>query len=113
MAAAIPTACAATPSRSWRAIVHVADAFDAMTSARAYRPGRRVDRSHRRVRRHAGTGFEPRVVQALTSLPLVTLEAATGTPRAADVDRDAHGGGAVLPFRVQLAVGAARQSVGR
>jgi HD-GYP domain-containing protein (c-di-GMP phosphodiesterase class II) len=47
--------------------VHVADAFDAMTSARAYRPARGSQEALRELWRFAGTQFDAEVVQALAS----------------------------------------------
>ena len=49
-------------------IVAVADAFDALTSDRAYRDGRPVASALVEVRRHAGTQFCPRVVAALDAV---------------------------------------------
>jgi HD-GYP domain-containing protein (c-di-GMP phosphodiesterase class II) len=46
-------------------IVHVADAFDAMTSARAYRPARRALEAIAELQRHSGTHFDPASVDAL------------------------------------------------
>ena len=46
-------------------IVAVADAFDALTSDRAYRRGRSASLALAELRRHAGTQFCPRVVAAL------------------------------------------------
>ena len=46
-------------------IVHVADAFDAMTSARAYRPALESADAIRELWRCAGTEFDAEVVQAL------------------------------------------------
>lgn len=46
-------------------IVHVADAFDAMTSARAYRPALDSGYAVRELWRCAGTQFDAEVVQAL------------------------------------------------
>jgi putative nucleotidyltransferase with HDIG domain len=46
-------------------IVHVADAFDAMTSARAYRPARAAAEGLRELWRCAGTQFDAEVVHAL------------------------------------------------
>ena len=46
-------------------IVHVADAFDAMTSARAYRPAWDSAEAVRELWRCAGTQFDAEVVQAL------------------------------------------------
>jgi putative nucleotidyltransferase with HDIG domain len=53
-------------------IVHVADAFDAMTSARAYRPARPSSVAVRELWRCAGTEFDAEVVQALVqALPVI------------------------------------------
>jgi putative nucleotidyltransferase with HDIG domain len=46
-------------------IVHVADAFDAMTSARAYRPARAASEGLRELWRCAGAQFDAEVVHAL------------------------------------------------
>jgi putative nucleotidyltransferase with HDIG domain len=62
-------------------IVHVADAFDAMTSARAYRPARPAADAVRELRRHAGTQFDRDVVQALVqALPAIGVAAAGDRP---------------------------------
>jgi putative nucleotidyltransferase with HDIG domain len=54
-------------------IVHVADAFDAITSARAYRPARGPAEAIAELQRYAGTQFDPVSVEALiTALPLAT-----------------------------------------
>lgn len=54
-------------------IVHVADAFDAMTSARAYRPARGAAEAIAELQRYTGTQFDPVSVEALlTALPLAT-----------------------------------------
>jgi putative nucleotidyltransferase with HDIG domain len=51
-------------------IVHAADAFDAMTSARAYRHARPVDAAIKELWRCAGTQFDAEIVEALAlSLP--------------------------------------------
>jgi putative nucleotidyltransferase with HDIG domain len=49
-------------------IVHVADAFDAMTSARAYRPGRAARVAVAELWSGAGTEFQPDAVAALTAV---------------------------------------------
>ncbi len=55
-------------------IVHVADAFDAMTSARAYRPARSGGEALRELWRCAGSQFDVEVVQALAgALPQIEL----------------------------------------
>ncbi|MGH9142560.1 MAG: HD-GYP domain-containing protein [Vicinamibacterales bacterium] len=57
-------------------IVHVADAYDAMTSARAYRGARPSIDALRELWRCAGTEFHAEIVGALvTALPGVTSEA--------------------------------------
>jgi putative nucleotidyltransferase with HDIG domain len=48
-------------------IVHVADAFDAMTSARAYRSGRLPVEAIAELRREAGTDFDGPSVEALVA----------------------------------------------
>ena len=54
-------------------IAHVADAFDAMVSARAYRPAREPAEAVTELQRHAGTQFDPAAVEALlAALPLTT-----------------------------------------
>jgi putative nucleotidyltransferase with HDIG domain len=59
-------------------IVHVADAFDAMTSARAYRPARAASAGLRELWRCAGTQFDAEVVHALAkALPNIDRAPAT------------------------------------
>jgi putative nucleotidyltransferase with HDIG domain len=48
-------------------IVHVVDAFDAMTSARAYRRARSSNEAMHELWRHAGTQFDRDVVEALAA----------------------------------------------
>ncbi|PYQ96329.1 MAG: hypothetical protein DMF96_18930 [Acidobacteria bacterium] len=58
-------------------IVHVADAYDAMTSARAYRAARAPGDALRELWRCAGSEFHAEIVAALaTALPGVTSDAA-------------------------------------
>ena len=47
-------------------IVHVADAYDAMTSARAYRPPRPLGAAVAELRLYSGTQFDPDCVRAFT-----------------------------------------------
>jgi HD-GYP domain-containing protein (c-di-GMP phosphodiesterase class II) len=49
-------------------IVLLADAFDALTSDRPYRPGRSVARAMEELRAHAGTQFCPKVIEALEAV---------------------------------------------
>jgi HD-GYP domain-containing protein (c-di-GMP phosphodiesterase class II) len=56
-------------------IVHVADAYDAITSKRAYRAARPSSEALRELWRFAGTEFHAEVVGALaTALPGVTSQ---------------------------------------
>ena len=58
-------------------IVHVTDAFDAMTSARAYRGARSTAEALRELWRCAGAEFDAEVVQALAgALPSIELSSA-------------------------------------
>ena len=60
-------------------IIMVADAFEAMTSDRPYRPRRPVDDALAELERHAGTQFDPACIMALHSIlrPLATPARAT------------------------------------
>jgi HD-GYP domain-containing protein (c-di-GMP phosphodiesterase class II) len=49
-------------------VVFVADAFEAMTSDRAYRCGMSPGAALEELRRCSGTQFDPRVVEALAAL---------------------------------------------
>ena len=63
-------------------IVHVADAFDAMTSARAYRPARATSEGLRELWRCAGAQFDAEVVHALAkALPDIDLSAVDSETR--------------------------------
>ncbi|MFD9751443.1 HD-GYP domain-containing protein [[Kitasatospora] papulosa] len=84
-------------------VVAVADAFDAMTSTRSYRPGRPVPAAVEELRRCAGSQFDPRMVRALASAldrhgwsaaanTVTSDEGRTGLPRQrADVRPPASG----------------------
>ena len=60
-------------------IVHVADAYDAMTSARAYRPARGRAEAVSELERHTGTQFDHASVDAL----LAALPSSTDVPEPA------------------------------
>jgi len=49
-------------------IIHVCDAFDAMTSDRPYRKGLPIPRALAELHRHAGSQFDPGAVEALAEL---------------------------------------------
>ena len=55
-------------------IVHVVDAFDAITSARAYRPARSTSEALRELWRHAGAQFYVEVVRALAATVHANVE---------------------------------------
>ena len=57
-------------------IMLVADAFDAITSTRAYRDALSVEHARSEIRRHAGTQFDPACVDAL--LERLDAEAVSG-----------------------------------
>ncbi len=80
------------------AIVHVADAFDAMTSARAYRPRRPAAEAIAELVQHAGTGFDRAVVDAFVSLPVVHL---TQLSLGLLDDSSSSGLSGVTPFRMR------------
>ena len=50
-------------------IIHVADAYDAMTSDRSYRRGLAHERAIEVLREYAGTQFDPRIVDLFARLP--------------------------------------------
>jgi HD-GYP domain-containing protein (c-di-GMP phosphodiesterase class II) len=52
-------------------IILVADAFDAMTSTRAYQPALPVDFAVSEITRHAGGQFDPQVVEMFLELAAV------------------------------------------
>ena len=49
-------------------IVRIADAFDAMTSVRPYKPARSVEWALGELERHAGTQFDPEIVRLLLEM---------------------------------------------
>jgi len=87
-------------------IVHVADAFDAITTARAYRPGRPATEAMAELWRHAGTDFDLEVVHALTAtLPTIltarAARAAVVSAAAGPADMVATRMGSLVPFRAR------------
>lgn len=50
-------------------IVHVADAYDAMTTNRSYRRGMTHERAVEILREYAGTQFDPQIVEVFAGLP--------------------------------------------
>jgi len=74
-------------------IVHVADAFDAMTSARAYRNALPVSAAVHELRRLIGVDFDVDVVAATLRLPVVTQGVHPG-----EGDRTGERPAALVPF---------------
>ncbi len=89
------------------AVVRVADAFDAIATARAYRPARSTTEAMAELWSHAGTAFDTRVVQALATIPEAVLIPPAAAPAQA-VKRDPAG--ALVPFRAKTGVTPARES---
>ena len=58
-------------------IIHVSDAYDAMTSDRSYRPSKTHEQAIHELFKYAGTQFDPRVVELFAKLP---CEIVTGQP---------------------------------
>ncbi|WP_313884941.1 HD domain-containing phosphohydrolase [Desulfofundulus sp. TPOSR] len=61
-------------------IIRVADAYDAMTSARPYRKALTPDQAFNELKRCAGSQFDPRVVEAFLRIPgdeMVNIDVAT------------------------------------
>jgi len=80
-------------------IVHVADAFDAMTSARAYRPARSGAEALRELWRCAGSQFDAEVVQALAAaMPAIEIAPL----------EDMRSVAAITPPRLAVVAGGAR-----
>jgi putative nucleotidyltransferase with HDIG domain len=50
-------------------IIHVSDAYDAMTTNRSYRRGMTHQEAIRELFTHAGTQFDPRIVEVFAGLP--------------------------------------------
>ncbi len=69
-------------------IVCIADCFDAMTSARVYRPGRPVGEVLAEIGRCAGTHFDPGLAKAFVAIPLERLMPHVASPDPADARKD-------------------------
>jgi putative nucleotidyltransferase with HDIG domain len=91
-------------------IVRVADAFDAITTARAYRPARSATDAMAEIWRFAGTGFNMQVVQAFAAMPEATVVPAHTPSDDPTAVVAAAVSGALVPFR--LRTGNARESAG-
>jgi len=73
-------------------IIHVADAYDAMTTNRSYRSGMTHEAAISELMRYSGIQFDPEIVAAFVKLPGVVLtgrsldEAPTGAEELAEVE---------------------------
>ncbi|MBX3354286.1 MAG: HD domain-containing protein [Phycisphaeraceae bacterium] len=63
-------------------IICLADCFDAMTSARTYRPARTIDEVLEEIRRCLGTHFDPKLGEAFLSIPIERLRPHVAPPPA-------------------------------
>ncbi len=61
-------------------VVGIADAFDAMTSARFYRPARPIEAVIEEVRRCAGTHFDPDLAKVFAEIPVADLRPLIAPP---------------------------------
>lgn len=86
-------------------IVHVADAFDAMTTARAYRPSRPPNEAMAELWQCAGTSFDLEVVQVVAAMPVSLLMRAPQSQSPSGVEPIVSGA-SLLPFRLRASSGA-------
>ena len=95
-------------------VVAVADAYDVMTAARAYKQPLPAEQAREELARHAGSQFDPAVVRAFLAIPLNRLRWAVGpfswfvsTPFGRPFQALSSGAGAVAAAAVAAVVGAA------
>jgi putative nucleotidyltransferase with HDIG domain len=80
-------------------IVHVADAFDAMTTARAYRAARPPTEAVAELWAHAGTDFDVPSLQGLASVVArMDIALLLANPEASEPDATSSAAANVLPF---------------
>ena len=84
-------------------VVHVADAFDAMTSARAYRAALPVSMAVGELWRCIGVDFDAKVVQAMAALPIAL--AVTTDSHETPAGKSASGSLVRFPSRAPAAAG--------
>ena len=85
-------------------IVHVADAFDAMTSARAYRAALPISTAVAELRRCVGADFDSQVVESITRLPVTwTPPAPEDVP--SELSDTRPWGGSLVRFPAEVEVG--------
>ena len=61
-------------------IIHVSDAYDAITTHRSYRPGRTHEQAIHELMRCAGTEFDPRIVEVFLNLPSEVFSGSAAVP---------------------------------
>jgi putative nucleotidyltransferase with HDIG domain len=83
-------------------IVHVADAFDAMTSARAYRAALPVSVAVGELWRLIGIDFDRQVVQAMVALPVALVDSSPAPAEGVVMDRPSSGAIVQFPSRTGL-----------
>jgi putative nucleotidyltransferase with HDIG domain len=83
-------------------IVHVADAFDAMTSARAYRGALPVSVAVGELWRLIGIDFDRQVVQAIVALPVALVDSSPAATDGIVGDRPSSGALVQFPSRTGL-----------
>jgi putative nucleotidyltransferase with HDIG domain len=83
-------------------IVHVADAFDAMTSARAYRAALPVSVAVGELWRLIGADFDAQVVQAMAALPITLADSSTAQADEVVADRSSSRALVHFPTRTGL-----------
>jgi HD-GYP domain-containing protein (c-di-GMP phosphodiesterase class II) len=73
-------------------IIHVSDAYDAMTTDRPYRSGMSHDRAISILREFAGRQFDPRVVEVFTNLDVFPAPVREEAEKAKELELAAAGG---------------------
>ena len=84
-------------------IVHVADAFDAMTSARAYRDALPISAAVTELHRCVGMDFDGRVVESTMRLPIAWPDVSDEVP--AESPRARSRSGSLVRFPAEIEVG--------
>jgi len=64
-------------------IIHVADAYDAMTTDRSYRASMTREKAISELIKYAGSQFDPRIVEEFVNLPAEILTRQEGGPESA------------------------------
>lgn len=70
-------------------IIHVADAYDAMTTDRSYRRGMTHEKAISILKENGGIQFDPRIVDVFVNLPLIILLKQAGAQATEEAERPA------------------------